>query len=75
MTVGVQVWYGEEEFSIDVLLLLFSLYITQIYLLFFLSFHFTLKCIFYTKHFVLLYSIDVVSTPSYRNRRGVHRLS
>ena len=44
------------------------------YLLFSFSYDSTLKSLFYTKYFVLLDSIDVVSTPSYRaNKRDCQK--
>ena len=63
-----EVYYGGDDFSIDVLLLLLSLYIytlPKFCLLFFLSYDCTLKYHFYTKYFVLSYSMDVASTLSY----------
>ena len=60
-------WYVnlvEMIFLLFLLHLFLSVYIAQIYLLFFLSKDFNQKYNFCTKHFVLLYSIDVFSDIS-----------
>ena len=66
MTVGVQVWYSEEEFSIDFLPLFMFLYIPpSIFCYFFLSIFLLQNNLFSIKYVVLPYSIEVVPTVLY----------
>ena len=58
------VWYDGDELSIDIKLSLLSLHIAQLIPLLFLSYGLTLKYFFYSKHYVVSYSIDVVTTLS-----------
>ena len=69
MTVGVSVWYSEEDFSIDFFIhVIYALYLCFVHyssLVFFRQTFFFWNNILYNKYFVLSYSIDVVSTHPY----------
>ena len=69
ITIGIFFWYSGENFIDDILIYVLSqcvFTLPSFCLLFFLSLYFSSEITsFYTKYFVLPYSIDVVLTVSY----------